>query len=146
MPPAMVLFQHGGKLTFAVIDRRLHKRDESKNVLEKVTLLKDIDFSNPHAAHIRILADLSLNQLYQEHQFTNFSELHQAWRETLDTEELNKQFYKDLLAWFKWAINPEETTFPTDEERTLKPVEHVIRLIHAPAVCLVYEGKRVGCG
>ena len=129
MPPAMVLFQHGGKLTFAVIDRRLHKRDESKNVLEKVTLLKDIDFSNPHAAHIRILADLSLNQLYQEHQFTNFSELHQAWRETLDTEELNKQFYKDLLAWFKWAINPEETTFPTDEERTLKPVEHVIRLI-----------------
>ena len=129
MPPAMVLFQHGGKLTFAVIDRRLHKRDESKNVLEKVTLLKDIDFSNPHAAHIRILADLSLNQLYQEHQFTNFSELHQAWRETLDTEELNKQFYRDLLAWFKWAINPEETTFPTDEERTLKPVEHVIRLI-----------------
>ena len=127
MPPAMVLFQHGGKLTFAVIDRRLHKRDESKNVLEKVTLLKDIDFSNPHAAHIRILADLSLNQLYQEHQFTNFPELHDAWKRTLDTEALNKQFYRELFNWFEWAVK--EAKFPTKENRVLKPEEHVIRLI-----------------
>ena len=127
MPPAMVLFQHGGKLTFAVIGRRLHKRDESKNVLEKVTLLKDIDFSNPHAAHIRILADLSLNQLYQEHQFTNFPELHDAWKRTLDTEALNKKFYRELFKWFEWAVK--EAKFPTKEKRILKPEEHVIRLI-----------------
>ena len=33
--PAMILFQHGQTLTLAVINRRLHKRDESKDVLEK---------------------------------------------------------------------------------------------------------------
>ncbi len=54
MIPALVLFQHGDTLTFAVIDRRLHKRDLSKDVLEKVTLIKDIEFPNPHRAHIEI--------------------------------------------------------------------------------------------
>lgn len=33
--------QAGDTLTLAVINRRLHKRDESKDVLEKVTLIKD---------------------------------------------------------------------------------------------------------
>jgi hypothetical protein len=40
--PVMILFQHGETLTFSIIDRRLHKRDASKDVLEKVTLIKDI--------------------------------------------------------------------------------------------------------
>ena len=50
-----------------------------------------------------------------------------AWLAKLDTEELNKQFYRKLFAWFEWAI--EEATFPTDENRVIKPAEHVIRLI-----------------
>ena len=50
-----------------------------------------------------------------------------AWLATLDTEELNKQFYQNLFAWYEWAIA--EAKFPTDENRTLKPEEHVIRLI-----------------
>ncbi|MYK95966.1 hypothetical protein F4009_18535 [Candidatus Poribacteria bacterium] len=45
----------------------------------------------------------------------------------MDTEELNKQFYRKLFAWYEWAI--EVATFPTDENRTLEPAEHVIRLI-----------------
>ena len=125
MPPAMVLFQHGDKLTFAVIDRRPGKRDDSKKVLEKVTLLKDINFSDPHPAHIRILADLSFGKLYQQHEFTNFLGLHQAWKDTLNTEELNKRFYRELFDWFEWAIS--EAEFPTTGD--LKPEDHVIRLI-----------------
>ena len=35
--PVMLVFRYGGSLTLAVINRRLHKRDESKDVLEKVT-------------------------------------------------------------------------------------------------------------
>ena len=50
-----------------------------------------------------------------------------AWLAKLDTEELNKQFYRKLFAWYEWAI--EIATFPTDENRTLKPAEHIIRLI-----------------
>ena len=39
--PVMILFKYENHLTLSVIKRRLHKRDESKDVLEKVTLIKD---------------------------------------------------------------------------------------------------------
>ena len=58
--PVMLLFQYGQVLTLSIINRRLHKRDESKDVLEKVTLIKDIAFASPHRAHIEILFDLLL--------------------------------------------------------------------------------------
>ena len=125
--PAMILFQHGGALTFAVIDRRLNKRDESKDVLLKATLIKDINFADPHRAHIDILFDLSMAELYEKHKFRNFPQLHEAWRKTLDTELLNRQFYQRLFNWFDWATS--KAKFPENEKRTLKPEEHVIRLI-----------------
>ena len=127
MIPAMVMFRHGDALTFAVIDRRLHKLDESKDVLEKVTLIKDIVFADPHRAHIDILFDLSLGELHRQHRFTDFPGLHQAWKKTLDTEVLNKQFYQRLFNWFVWAV--EESKFPVKEKRILKPEQHIIRLI-----------------
>ena len=127
MIPAMVMFRYGDALTFAVIDRRLHKRDESKDVLEKVTLIKDIVFADPHRAHIDILFDLSLGELHRQHRFTDFPGLHQAWKKTLDTEVLNKQFYRRLFNWFVWAVS--ESKFPAKEKRILKPEQHVIRLI-----------------
>lgn len=82
--PAMIIFQHAQTLTLAVINRRLHKRDESKDVLEKVTLIKDIDSHDLHPAHIKILFDLSRNELFRVHGFSNFVELHRAWEKTLD--------------------------------------------------------------
>ena len=125
--PAMILFQHGNTLTFAVIDRRLNKLDESKDVLLKATLIKDINFTAPHRAHVDILFDLSMAELYEKHKFKNFPQLHEAWRKTLDTELLNRQFYQRLFNWFDWATS--EAKFPENEKRTLKPEEHVIRLI-----------------
>ena len=125
--PAMILFQHGETLTFAVIDRRLHKRDESKDVLEKVSLIKDINFADPHRAHIDILFELALEPLNQTYGVRNFVELHRAWAKTLNTEELNKKFYEELFAWFKWAVCAGK--FPTQQKQTLNPEQHVIRLI-----------------
>ena len=110
MIPAMVMFQHGDALTFAVIDRRLHKRDESKDVLEKVTLIKDIVFAGPHRAHIDILFDLSLGELHRQHSFTDFPGLHQAWEKTLDTSQLNIQYYRDIPTWYFSA--DDQVTFP----------------------------------
>ena len=127
MMPAMLLFQHGETLTLSIINRRLHAADPSRDVLEKVTLIKDIDFKDPHRAHIDILSDLALEPLNQTHGVHNFVELHRAWAKTLDTEELNKKFYRELFNWFEWAVT--EGEFPTNEKRTLKPEEHVIRLI-----------------
>ena len=125
--PAMLLFQHGDTLTLSIINRRLGVRDQSRDVLEKVTLIKDINFKDPYRAHIDILFDLALEPLNETHGVRNFVELHRAWEKTLDTEALNKKFYRELFDWFEWAVD--EGGFPTNEKRTLKPEEHVIRLI-----------------
>ena len=125
--PAMILFQHGDTLSFTVIDRRLNERNESKDVLKKATLIKDIKFSKPKRGHTEILFDLSIDRLFQKHKFRDFPGLHQAWKETLDTEPLNREFYNQLFKWFEWVVK--EAKFPEDEKYNLNAEEHVIRLI-----------------
>ena len=129
--PVMILFKYGNKLTFSVINRRLHKRDETKDVLEKVTLIKDISIESPLRAHIEILFDLSFNELLSKHQFTNFVELHNAWQKTLDTKELNKRFYSELFNWYLWAV--QTVRFPNDvnddKDDNVYNAESVIRLL-----------------
>jgi adenine-specific DNA-methyltransferase len=127
--PVIVLFQYGNKLTLSIIDRRLNKSDSSKDVLEKVTLIKDIDITNPQRAHKEILKDLSLNELYKKFEFHSFVKLHEVWKATLNISELNKKFYKELAYWYFWAL--QEVEFPDDElkdDKTRNPV-NVIRLI-----------------
>jgi adenine-specific DNA-methyltransferase len=127
--PALILFKHGETLTLSVIDRRLHQRDADKDVLEKVTLIKDIRFRDPHRAHIEILNDLSLPKLSADFTLANFTAFHEAWREVLDTSELNKKFFRELANWFYWA--QAHVTFPSgagknQEERN---ATSLIRLI-----------------
>ena len=57
----------------------------------------------------------------------NFDGLLAAWLDTLDTEELNKRFYKDLFRWFERACDV--ALFPSSGPRVLPSQEHVIRLI-----------------
>ncbi|MFC1882995.1 hypothetical protein ACFL2S_16115, partial [Thermodesulfobacteriota bacterium] len=105
--PVLIFFKHSSTLSLlslSIIQRRLHKRDSSKDVLEKVTLIKDICFETPHRAHIEILHDLSFGNLYKKYKFTNFSELDNSWKETLSINELNKRFYKELSNWYFWAL------------------------------------------
>ncbi|MGB8689309.1 MAG: hypothetical protein WCD53_18485, partial [Microcoleus sp.] len=102
--PILVLFRHGDCFTLSIINRRPNKLETSKDVLEKITLIKDINIFQPHRAHIEILFDLSLPQLYKQYQFTNFDQLHDAWQKTLDTSELNKRFFKEVANWYFWAV------------------------------------------
>jgi len=127
--PVMILFKYGQFLTLSVINRRLHKRDEQKDVLEKVTLIKDINITNPHRAHIEILFDLSFNELLKIHKFINFVELHNAWEKTLDIKELNKRFYQELANWYFWAMD--HVSFPDDIEKKkeIRNATNLIRLI-----------------
>jgi len=124
--PVMLLFKHGEALTLSVINRRLHKRDEGRDVLEKVTLIKDIRIDNPHRAHIEILFDLASDELLRKHRYTNFIELHNAWQKTLDTKELNKRFFQELASWFFWAQS--HVQFPNDRKIEEKR-NHQINLI-----------------
>ena len=127
--PVLILFKHGPDLTFSIINRRLHKRDSSKDVLEKVTLIKDIDTTRPHRAHIEILCDLSLDELYRKHGFGNFVELHRAWQTTLDSTELNKRFFKEIADWYFWAM--ERVVFPegAGADAGVRNATSLIRLI-----------------
>ena len=126
--PAMLLFRHGDTLTLAVINRRLHKLDSSKDVLEKVTLIKDIRLVQPHRAHIEILCDLSFDSLRERHDFSNFVTLHAAWQKSLDSSELNKRFFLEVANWYFWALKYAE--FPKDApKQDGKDHISVIRLI-----------------
>ena len=123
----MVMFRYGAVLSLAIINRRPNLRSTTKQVLEKVTLIKDINLDSPKRAHIDIVSELHLHRLIENEDVTSFDTLHNAWEKVLNTEALNKQFYRNLFAWYEWAVKA--ATFPTDENRTLEPAEHVIRLI-----------------
>ncbi|MCY3809186.1 MAG: hypothetical protein OXG58_07175 [Gemmatimonadetes bacterium] len=124
--PVIVFYRHerpesGVALTLAVVHRRPHKRHPGRDVLEKITLIKDVRVAQPHRAHLDILGELALTRLDLDR--LSFDDLHVAWERVLDTEELNRSFYASLFKWYQRAIK--EATFPA-----AAPVEHqVLRLI-----------------
>ena len=130
--PMVVLFRTlAGRVTLAFVHRRPNRRDETRDVLGSVSLIREIDAADPHRAHLDILAELSLDArlkwLDQHGKPHNFDGLLDAWLDALDTEELNRRFYRELFDWFRWAVDA--ARFPTDQRVTVSAEEHVIRLI-----------------
>ncbi|GHV87866.1 hypothetical protein AGMMS50267_02260 [Spirochaetia bacterium] len=125
--PVLVLFRYGAYITLSVIDRRINKRRGDKDVLEHVTLIKDISIDNPHRAHIEILFDFSFNELAVKYPVTNFVELHDAWQKILDTKELNKRFYRELSHWYFWAM--QKVVFPNPHNEEDHNAKSLIRLL-----------------
>ena len=125
--PAMLLLRCEARFSLAVIHRRPHRRDDSRDVLEKVTLVKDVEVGAPHRAHLDILADLALPRMVDECNVASFEDLHRAWEDALDTEELNRRFYRELFEWFERAVAA--CRFPDDGAGDGSTERHVIRLI-----------------
>jgi len=132
--PAVVLFHNGGKLTLAFMPRRAHKQHPGRNVLGKVSLLREIDLEAPHRAHLEILHALSLKErlrwIRKHNKSEDFESLLAAWLAELDTEELNKRFYKELFRWFERAVK--KSKFPSSKGAAGDAVtmqQHIIRLI-----------------
>ena len=130
--PIVALFRTAGnKVTLGFVQHRPNRRNPERDVLGSVSLIREINPAQPHRAHLDILAELSLPErlrwLNRYGKPANFDGLLAAWLDTLDTEELNKRFYRELYAWFKRAL--ETAKFPTGPARTLGKEEHVIRLI-----------------
>ncbi len=126
--PFMVMFRYGSVLTLGIINRRHSKRNENKQVLEKVTLIKDIVLDSPKRAHIEIVYDLYLRNLIKDtdKKVHNFDTLHEAWEVILNTEELNKRFYNDLEEWYDWAITA--CKFP-DKENKMQVIRMLTRIL-----------------
>ena len=126
--PTVVLFSTADhRLTLSFVHRREHKRDRNRDVLGKVSLIREIVPTDPHRAHLDILAELSLAECASwmdlNNKPHNFDGLLAAWLDKLDTEELNRQFYRELFDWFERAV--EDAKFP----KTVPAEQQVIRLI-----------------
>jgi len=144
--PVMLLFRHGDALTLGVANRRLSRRDVSRDVLDKITLVKDIDFADPLRAHIEILHDLALPVLHEEYRFHNFVGLHQAWEKRLASYALNERFYREIANWYFWTlgrIKSGEISLPrdvdSDEQRSL----FLIRLLTRIIFCWFLQEKKL---
>ncbi len=69
----------------------------------KVSLLKDILPAQPHAAHLRFLTQLTVPERGTNRP-SNFHDLHKYWQRVFDNRVLNEQFYKEVAAWYQYAI------------------------------------------
>jgi len=142
--PAICLFKNNGAVTLSVIDRRQHKKESAKDVLEKVTLIKDIEYKNPHRGHVDILSDLALPNLAEKFPpLENFDHLLRAWRETLDVSTLNKRFYRELSNWYFWALP--QVRFPADLESNDEKLRatSLIRLLTRIIFCWFLKEKNL---
>ena len=124
--PVIVLFQYGPTLTLAAVHRRAHRQGSGQDVLERVTLVKDIRANQPHRAHLDILSELALPRLI-EAGVSDFDSLHAAWERVLDIETLNQRFYRELFKWFQRTL--EQCRFPDDKAGQGSLERHVIRLV-----------------
>ena len=95
-------------------------------MLEKVTLIKDIHRTAPKRAHLDILAELDLHRLIENEGVTNFGTLHKAWEGILNTEALNRRFYRELEKWYDWA--KAECRFP-DAANEMQVIRLITRLL-----------------
>ncbi|HUX90819.1 MAG TPA: Eco57I restriction-modification methylase domain-containing protein [Gallionellaceae bacterium] len=111
--PVILLYRHPGHdqepmLSLAVINRRAHKRDTARDVMDgKISIIKDIDLRTPHSAHVRILENMALTQVSTKYVPSSFSQLYEAWMAVLDVKALNEKFYKELADWYYWALREE---------------------------------------
>ena len=119
-------------LTIATTHRRTHMRDDNKDVLTKVSLVKDVRIGEPQRMHLDILSDLSLPKMLAKKKGCNdevksFDDLHAAWERVLDIDTLNQRFYQELFRWFDQCKM--ECQFPSDDAGDGCQQRHVIRLI-----------------
>lgn len=141
--PVMVLIKHGDRLTIAIINRRYNKLDQSKDVLGKVTLIRDINIAQPHRGHVDILTSLALPNLKhpQKKPISDFDTLHAAWEQILNVELLNQRFYRDLSNWYFWALKQVEFPADLEEEDEKRKATGLIRLLTRLIFCWFLKEK-----
>ncbi len=129
--PVVALFhtQDADEISIAFIGRRPSKTQPDRDVLERVSVIRGVSLDAPHAAHIRILAELSLSErrrwMDARAKPQNFDGLLDAWLDALDTDALNKKFYQELFNWFTRALDAAQ--FPPNGG--VAPKDHIIRML-----------------
>lgn len=147
--PVMVLIKHLTNkkpvLSIAVINRRQNKRDSTRDVLGKVTIIRDISLSQPHRGHLDILASFAVPNLVhpQRLPINNFDTLHAAWEEIFNVELLNQRFYRELSNWYFWALPQVEFPVDTEKDDEKRRATSLIRLLTRLIFCWFLKEKGV---
>lgn len=145
--PVMVLIKHKTDkqdvLSIAVINRRQHKRDASKDVLGKVTIIRDISLDDPHRGHLDILASFALETLRDKsrEKIETFDALHVAWEEIFNVELLNQRFYQELANWYFWALPQVEFPDDVEKDEEKRNATSLIRLLTRLIFCWFLKEK-----
>ncbi len=134
--PILILFRCGDLLSLAIINRRKNLRDGTREVLTRVSLIRDIAPAAPHRAHLDLLGRFSLTHLRTHGgEIRTFGQLDDAWQKLLSVEQLKDSFYRDLVTWFRWAQEEiqlarlPDQTIDTPRNRARSTQEFTVRLI-----------------
>ena len=141
--PALVIFTYEQKLTLSIIHRRPNKEQIEKDVLEKVTLIKDIDLLRPNRGHLDILEDFSLSEIAFRSHITNIENLYERWKVILDTSTLNKNFYKEISDWYFWAMPKVKFPLGAGSTRRVPQCYKPNSFDYPDDLCLVLERKEI---
>jgi len=145
--PVMVIIKHRvnkqSVISIAVINRRQNKVDAAKDVLGKVTIIREISIGQPHRGHLDILNSFALENLEhpQRQPIDTFDNLHTAWEEIFNVELLNKRFYRELANWYFWALTQVEFPADTEKDDEKRRATSLIRLLTRLIFCWFLKEK-----
>ncbi|BAM32993.1 Eco57I restriction-modification methylase domain-containing protein [Helicobacter cinaedi] len=130
----IIFFVSSTHLSIAFATRRDNKITSTKDVLEKITLIKDINLASPSHAHCKNLDQIA--KIKPKEVDIYYSEILEA----LSISSLNKAFYTEIFAHFAHFV--ESITLPnTSDEQTKR--DFVLRLFSRILFCKFLEKKSI---
>ena len=132
--PVAIFIKQEDQLSLSICERTSYTTNQQYRIGEKlgrVSILRNIDCSNPNRAHIDILNQLNASEC------KTFFDLYRKWMTEFDISLLNKQFYKELQDWFYWAVDeiklPQVIYSNQDDEQQAK--NFIVRMLSRLMFC-----------
>lgn len=125
--PVTIIFKYGNLISFANSERIQYKQEwREGEKIGKVSLLKDIDTTQPHRGHLAILKQLVIPTTGSK-AVKSFTQLYYYWQSVFSISVLNKNFYEDIIAWFNKAVK--DIKIPDQNAGSEKHKDFTVRLI-----------------
>ncbi len=125
--PVTAVFHYSGHLAFASAERLKYRQEwREGEKAGRVSLLRDIDITNPHAGHVRILHDLKIPDS-GKNKVDSFAKLYAFWQDVFSVSILSKKFYQELSNWYFWAVR--EARFPSEPAASVRQEHNAMNII-----------------
>ncbi|MCK6639418.1 MAG: N-6 DNA methylase [Bacteroidia bacterium] len=125
--PVTIIFKYDNLISLANSERIQYKQDwREGEKIGKVSLLKDIDTTQPHRGHLAILKQLVIPTTGSK-AVKSFTQLYYYWQSVFSISVLNKNFYEDIIEWFNKAVK--DIKIPDQTAGSEKHKDFTVRLI-----------------